>query len=178
MDKDMFSYSEGEISAMVRRCYARLKSYVMHLSNLDATHADDILQESLCKFISKKAPIKASKADGYFFCIVRNECINSQTRHHKTVSLDSMEAEAAWNFLAEVDFENAKVKNEEHVGISQILDFADTFSPRTKDIFYQSRMEGKTHEEIAKDMGISTRAVEKHLKKTVDEYRREFRKIS
>ena len=45
---------------------------------------------------------------------------------------------------------------------------------RTRDIFYMSRIEGMTHSEIAEILGISTRAVEKHLQNSVQEYRRHF----
>ncbi len=37
-----------------------------------------------------------------------------------------------------------------------------------------SRIEGMTHSEIAEILGISTRAVEKHLQNSVQEYRRHF----
>ena len=48
------------------------------------------------------------------------------------------------------------------------------YRERTKDIFYMSRIEGMTHSEIAEILGISTRAVEKHLQNSVHEYRRHF----
>ena len=37
-----------------------------------------------------------------------------------------------------------------------------------------SRIEGMTHKQIADELGISTRAVEKHLQNSINEYRRHF----
>ena len=58
--------------------------------------------------------------------------------------------------------------------ITDVLDFSNFLPERTRDIFYMSRIEGMTHSEIAEILGISTRAVEKHLQNSVQEYRRHF----
>jgi len=39
----------------------------------------------------------------------------------------------------------------------------EAVSPRTCDIFFQHRLEGRTYAEIAADLGISVSAVEKHI---------------
>ena len=58
--------------------------------------------------------------------------------------------------------------------ITDVLDFSNFLPERTRDIFYMSRIEGMTHSKIAEILGISTRAVEKHLQNSVQEYRRHF----
>ncbi len=58
--------------------------------------------------------------------------------------------------------------------ITDVLDFSNFLPERTRVIFYMSRIEGMTHSEIAEILGISTRAVEKHLQNSVHEYRRHF----
>ena len=60
------------------------------------------------------------------------------------------------------------------VGIEDIIGYSDTFSPRMREIFYLSRIEGLTHREIAERLQISTRMVERYLQQSVIEYRSFF----
>lgn len=174
MNKFLFSYSDEDIKKMVLRCYARIKAYVMRISSISDAEADDLLQESLLKLLDKKPMVPYSKIDGYFFRMVKNACINRQTRQVRILSLDAIETEAALNLISEVDFNDAEIKKEKPSDIHHILKFAEELAPRTCEIFKLSRIEGKTHEEIAKELGISVRSVEKHLQKSVSEYRNKF----
>ena len=70
---------------------------------------------------------------------------------------------------------NASIRNRgDAYDITDVLDFSNFLPERTRDIFYMSRIEGMTHSEIAEILGISTRAVEKLLQNSVQEYRRHF----
>lgn len=174
MNKYLFSYSDEDIRKLVLRCYGRTKAYVMKTTGISDSEADDMLQESLLKLLDKKPMVLQSKIDGYFFSMVKNACINYRTRHVKTLSLDAMEIETALNLISEVDFDDAEIKKDSRPDVHHILKFADKLAPRTSEIFKLSRIEGKTHEEIAKELGISVRSVEKHLQKSVSEYRNKF----
>ena len=181
LNKFLFTYSDEEIKQIVRRCYGRMKAYIMKMASLSSDDADDILQETLLKLLEKQPSVLKSKIDGYLFRMVRNACVNFRTRggHNKTVSLDKMETDAALNLLSELDFENAELKEaSRETDLNVILDFADQLPLRTKEIFRMSRLEGKKHAEIAMELGISVRAVEKHLQKSVTKYREEFKNFS
>lgn len=178
MKKHLFSYSDEDVRKMVLRCYGRLKGYLRNVFTMSAQEADDALQEALCRILASKAEVEEDRIDGYFFRTVKNICINDRTRRPKTVSLEKMETETAWDFIAAVDFEDAEVSMTADKDISRILDYANQFSPRTRDIFNMRRIDGMSTEEIAEKLGISVRAVEKHLQKSVQMYRREFLKFS
>ena len=181
LKKFLFIYSDEEIKQLVRRCYGRMKAYIMKMASLSSDDADDILQETLLKLLEKQPSVLKSKIDGYLFRMVKNACVNFRTRggHNRTVSLDKMETDAALNLLSELDFENAELKEaSREADLNVILDFADQLPLRTNEIFRMSRLEGKKHAEIAMELGISVRAVEKHLQKSVTKYREEFKKFS
>jgi RNA polymerase sigma-70 factor (ECF subfamily) len=91
------------------------------------------------------------------------------------VSIDHVVG-SAWEFLAVADFDDSVVdfadSTDSGFAIDEILKLSETLSPRTKEIFHLSRIEGLSQEEIAAELGISVRAVQKHLKTSVDEYRK------
>lgn len=47
--------------------------------------------------------------------------------------------------------------------LRKMRDALDAVSPRTREIFFMQRLDGRTYAEIAQRMGISVSAVEKHM---------------
>ena len=80
MNKFLFTYSDEEIKQIVRRCYGRMKAYIMKMASLSSDDADDILQDTLLKLLEKQPSVLKSKIDGYLFRMVRNACVNFRTR--------------------------------------------------------------------------------------------------
>lgn len=178
MSDKMFSYSDADVRSLVLRCYPRLHAFAMRMFGLTAQEADDVLQDTLFRLLNSRPRVQESKVEAFLFRSIKNACINLRTRSRRTISLDTMETDAAWNLIAEVDMEGAEVAQRGQDDVLRLLEFAESFDPRTREIFQQSRIEGRTHEDIARELGISTRAVEKHLEKSVHRFRKEFRKPS
>jgi len=166
-----FTYSDTEIKELVLSAYSRLILYIKNTLHCGKERAEDILQESILKFLRKKADIESSKAESYLFSIVRNATMNSATRSHQGIDL----SESAWDLLASVDFNGDDTPDDNIPDISTLLKFAESFPDRTREIFQQCRIEGKTHSEIAEALGITERSVENHLKNSVERFRKEFR---
>lgn len=163
---------------LVLRCYPRFIAYIRHILHCDKSRAEDVLQDAIAKFLSKKADIPASKADGYLYCIIRNSCCNILSRSPRTISIESIREDSAWDLLYAVDFGDAEVEERREPSVSELLDYSENLSGRTREIFQQSRIEGRTNAEIAGDLGISIRAVEQHLQKSVQIYRDKFKKLT
>ena len=160
-------YINSLLSRGGRQCYA--------LNN-----AEDIFYDVLCAFLDKRIEISSDKVPAYLFKAVRNKCYNIISRNKEENSairfdelpLSAREIIAAADFGDESDIPGEKVQ--QLPDITDVLDFSNFLPERTRDIFYMSRIEGMTHSEIAEILGISTRAVEKHLQNSVQEYRRHF----
>ena len=76
-----------------------------------------------------------------------------------------------------LDYEGTVATNDKSVDsveIEDIIGYSETFSPRMREVFYLSRIEGLTHREIADKLQISTRMVERYLQQSVVEYRTFF----
>ncbi|MBE6251580.1 MAG: sigma-70 family RNA polymerase sigma factor [Bacteroidales bacterium] len=177
----LFSYSEEEMKDLILRIYPRMISYIQTIVHGSVAQAEDLLSNTLTKMLEKKPVILSDKVEGYLFRAVRNECLNLVSR--KTVERDMVSIDqvvgSAWELLAAVDFDDSVASladmSESGFAIDEILKVSRTLNPRTRDIFHMSRIEGMSQEEIASELGISVRAVQKHLKYTVDEYRKYYK---
>lgn len=193
MDDRMFTYSESEVRDLVLKIHPRIVPYIRSLLSrgqrpVVINNAEDIFYDVLCNFLDKRIEISSDKVPAYLFKAVRNRChniLNRNREENSAVRLDDMplsarEIIAAADFDEDSDFgfeEDIAIGSEKatpSLDISDILDFSNYLPERTRDIFYMSRIEGMTHAEIAEILGISTRAVEKHLQNSVREYRRHF----
>lgn len=169
LDK-LFTYSEEEMKELVLRVYPRIIRYIQKIIRGNVMEAEDVLSNNLTKMLEKKPTILKDKVEGYLFRAVRNDCLNILSRkatERQMLSIDSLSV-TAWEVLTVADLDDAVAD------IKEILKFAESFKPRTRDIFQMSRIEGLTQEEIADQLGISVRAVQKHLKTTVDKYRKHY----
>ena len=179
--KRQFTYTEEEMRELILGNYSRMVAYIRRLLGQQSVvcDAEDIFHDALCQFMEKRADLSSDKAAAYLFRIVRNRTLNHLTRNHtgkNSVRVDE-HIVAAWDTLAILDYEGTveeRVHSVDAIGIEELVGYAETFSPRMRDIFYMSRIEGLTHREIAERIGISTRAVERYLQQSVVEYRRFF----
>lgn len=175
-----FGYSEKEMEELVRRTYPRMIQYVRHVLNSGVTVAEDVIYNVLSRLLEQKPGVMRDKIDSYLFRAVRNDCMNVISKRLRTGDVVSIEniSSRSWEILAcpEHEPEAWRLAGEREILLDDVMRFADSFSPRTRQIFYMSRIEGMKQEEIAAALGISTRAVRKHLKFTVEQFRRHFGK--
>lgn len=59
----------------------------------------------------------------------------------------------------------------------QVEDILERLPPRKRSIFYLSREDGMSHQEIGKVLGITTQAVSKHLSRTLEIIREQLERI-
>lgn len=186
MDTRLFTYSEDEVRDLVLKIHPRIVQYINSLLARDGrkrsttNNAEDIFYDVLCAFLDKRIEISSDKVPAYLFKAVRNKCYNIISRNkeeNSAIRFDELPLSAR-EIIAAADFgDESNIIGEEAKqlpDITDVLDFSNFLPERTRDIFYMSRIEGMTHSEIAEILGISTRAVEKHLQNSVHEYRRHF----
>lgn len=181
MEEQLFTYTDEEVGEIVVRVYPRIIAYIRGFFGASrfTAQAEDIFHDVLCAFLDRKTAIARSRVQSYLFRSVRNRCLNIATRNRierSSVSLDSVSA--AWDTLSALDCAAHEPDYDFDDGSEVLLDdvmaYSQTLPARTRDIFYMSRIEGMTHREIAERLGISVRAVEKHLQNSTLEYRRHF----
>ena len=176
-----FGYSEEEMREVILRNYPRMVAYIRRLLGHQSVicEAEDLFHDSVCQFLEKHTEVSVDLGGPRIISNVRNRTLNHLTRNHTdriSLSRDNRVL-SAWDTLASLDYEGSgesDIKSVDFLDIDEIIQYSESFSPRMRNVFYMSRIEGLTHNEIAERLGISVRSVERDLQHSVTEFRRFF----
>ena len=179
MKNEYFTYTDSEMRRLIARIHPRLVAYIRRILNgkVSPYEAEDILQDSLCQFMERKEPILAINVPSYLFRMVRNATLCVLTRNRIDKNSDKIEnlSASALERLMQIECEEEYTPRPlDTFSIDEIVDYSNSFTPRMREIFYLTRIEGFTQRQVAEKLGISTRAVEKCLSRSVSLFRKEF----
>lgn len=168
-DEDAYAY-------LFRTYYPRLKNFAQKFL-MDDEAAADIVQECYLRLWQRRETIITSSLQSFLYPMVRNSCLN-ELKHRMVVSgfeqhvmrqNSSIEALSSLDFMGRADspmlFEELR---------QQIDEVLEQLPPRTHEVFIMSRFEGKKNAEIAEELGISTKVVEKHISKALRQFKKKI----
>jgi RNA polymerase sigma-70 factor (family 1) len=150
---DVLAYNE-----LFEKSYSKLFNYILKLSNnTDVTK--DVVQEAFIKLWKKRALINSDfSIENYLFKICYNEFLIHIRRKNKEKSLlDELKFEIAYDLY--IDNDTSQINK-----INQAIDKLPT---RTKEAFILSKYNNLKYKEIAVEMDISIKTVEKHVSKAL-----------
>lgn len=148
-----------------RLLYPRLKGYCK-LFVTDNGDVEDIIQDSFIAFWEKRSSIDVQqKIESYIFVIVRNRCLNflkNRRLESKHISYEKLLTKELQH-LYQIDLlEKEEMGLEE--SLSELLhESVNELPPRMKEVFIKCKLERKKQEDVAKELGISLKMVEKHI---------------
>ncbi|WP_346861098.1 RNA polymerase sigma-70 factor [uncultured Draconibacterium sp.] len=150
-----------------RLLYPRLKSYgKLFISN--HSQVEDLIQETFITLWNKKESIKTDKTiESYVFVILRNKCLNflkKQKLENDRVDIENLNIEEL-QFLYQLDFAEKEEKSLEEQLIESFKVAINELPDKMKLVFTLCKIEGKKQKEIAEELGISIKMVEKHISK-------------
>ena len=170
---------EGNPSAfeeLFKQTFPRMLSYC-RLFIHDRDQANDLAQDCFVKLWEKRSTIKASQSvESLVFVMLRNRCLNylrDQKLHWAEEKLYTLQ-ENDLQHLYQLDFigkEDASLEEQLLVSIQQSV---DKLPEKRKEVFMRAKMEGKKNKEVAQELGISLKAVEKHLHQAKEQIRQEM----
>lgn len=138
--------------------------------------AQDIVQEVFIKIWEKRDGIESTNLDAYLYRLVRNQCI-SQIRHLKIVKNTHRDFSEIKNIeeLYRIDF----LRDEPYVCIEKELEqeikqVINSLPERCREVFTLSRVSGLKNREIAEQLDMNIKNVEKHITKALTVFRNHF----
>lgn len=133
---------------------------------VDDDTAGDVLQDlfySIWQDRQKNRIIRSP--ENYLFAMVRHQCFQHlKQRHTSNLSIDLQIEELRFfdsgESILQFDLEN------------RINELFDSLSPRSRDVFLLSRRKGLSNKEIAEQLNISMKAVEKHITISIKHFKK------
>jgi len=136
--------------------------------------ARDIVQDVFAKLWSdQKITIKLS-LNSFLFTMVRNSCLQAlekqkvRNKYLESTKLKLQEEELQFYMHEKTSLIEQELENK----LNEVL---DCLPDRCKQIFMMSRFENKKNKEIAEELDISTKAVEKQITKALGTIRSEMK---
>jgi RNA polymerase sigma factor (sigma-70 family) len=126
--------------------------------------AVEALQETWLRLERPGRPIALQRPDAYLFRIVLNVAANRRDADRRRLALSEVEALRHIDD-DEIDPERIAASRSE---IAALIRALDELPPRCRAIFLAARSDGLPHKTIAAHHGISTRMVERELKRALE----------
>lgn len=147
----------------------------------DRSEAEDLTQQVFVRIIGAETRLSADQADGLIFITARNLLTDRSRRNHYRLSKASIPITGMSDGdLSSLSADGVEDRHPERVLIAKdTLEAAvaalDRLGTRTKDIFVLTRLENMKQADVARLLGISVSAVEKHLVRAVAHLASTFR---
>ncbi|HBY51968.1 MAG TPA: hypothetical protein DEH15_05855 [Marinilabiliales bacterium] len=170
---------ESEPSAyeeLYKQTFSRLLGYC-RLFVQNQAQANDMVQECFVKLWEKRNTIKPNHSvESLLFVMLRNKCLN-YLRDQKIRGIDkniNLIEESELQHLYHLDFlGKEEIKLEESL-IEAIRLSVEKLPEKRKLVFVKTKIEGRKNKEVAEELGISVKAVEKHLHQAREQIQQEM----
>nr|WP_319512505.1 RNA polymerase sigma-70 factor [uncultured Draconibacterium sp.] len=154
-----------------RVLYPRLKGYCK-LFVPDDNKVEDLIQETFITLWEKRNSIKTDRSiESYLFVILRNNCLNflRNEKLEKTTFSVNLEEVSELQYLYQIDFLGKEEKSLEEQLVESFQQVVNELPDKMKLVFTQCKIEGRKQKEVAEEMGISLKMVEKHIAKAKEQ---------
>jgi RNA polymerase sigma-70 factor (ECF subfamily) len=153
---------------------ARLKNYCRLFLKNDVL-IEDMVQDAYVRLWEKRSLIRPEKSvESLLFTIVRNQCLNYLRDQKLTAGSISVD-ESSWSdlqHLYQLDFSGVEEKTLEEQLLEALKNAIDHLPEKQNQILVKCKIEGRKQQEVADEMGISLKAVEKSLAKSKHQLRK------
>jgi RNA polymerase sigma-70 factor (family 1) len=159
----LYQVSQGNQAAfaqLLRKCWNKV--YTQAITYLkDASLAQEITQDVFVKIWSARAGLPAvENFSNYLFIVSRNEIVSALRKKGQGFVNPGPDIEG--NLV--LPDEQLQYKEFHH----RLLQAIEELPPARKRVFKMSRLEGRSYDDIARDLGISRNGVKDHIVKALN----------
>lgn len=155
-----------------RKFAPRLEAFARKYTS-EAVEAEDIVQDIFLKLWERREFLENTSLTSFLFMMVKNSCLNHLKHLQVTESVERRipETEAA-ECLYAIDLvpdpSSLLMQKELSDSIDRIM---EELPPKCKEVFILSRLKGFKNREIAAQMHITEKVVEKHISRALKRFR-------
>lgn len=141
--------------------------------------AEDITTEAFIAYWDNRESISPeSNIPAYILTSIKNKCLNYlEHKKVKLSTLDRLQEIASWDLSTRIS--TLEACDPENLFSEDMQDIVDktlqSLPQKTLEVFTLSRLENKSHKEIANILGISTKGVEFHITKALNMLRKNLK---
>jgi RNA polymerase sigma-70 factor (ECF subfamily) len=164
---------EIAFKVIFNKYYSRLYYFILEFILLD-DQAENIVQDTFCTLWNKRYELRNdSNLCAYLFTVAKNNCLyllrDQRYRQKLFISMPTSQDEIDLN--TEV-LDALDSSPETFAEIDSIIKRTlEELPPQCKRVFMMSRFEEKKNKEIAEELNISVKVVEKHISKGLKKFR-------
>lgn len=139
--------------------YEYVRNYLFYLSG-DISLAEDLAQDVFLQLWENRLKVKDETVRAYLFTIARNNFFKDKRRQKYDLAFRSTYFEKIENESPEFVMEMKEFDRKLQKGIADL-------PGKSRVVFLMNRLDGLTYREIAENLGVSNKAVEKQMSKAL-----------
>lgn len=143
----------------------------------DVQAVEDIVQDVFCRFIERQDEIRHKEAIRIFlYQCTRNKALDylKKINNHEEYTSNYVKRENLDYYIDKLVINRGEEKYDYDVLLNTIRHIVSTLPQKTKEVFILSRKKNMSNKEIAVQLNITIKAVEKHITKACSTLRREL----
>ncbi|GAF05017.1 RNA polymerase sigma-70 factor [Saccharicrinis fermentans] len=148
------------------KTYPRLIGYCS-LFIKNSKQVEDIVQDCYEDIWRQRKKIDTSKSvESLLFVMLRNKCLNfikSEKTHHDIYLSDEFTIHEL-QYLYQLDFTTNEGSSIEEELVESLQEAISILPEKRKNIFIQCKINGRKQKDVAEELGITVKAVEKHIR--------------
>lgn len=152
--------SESEFIALFRTFHQSVKNFVFYKTG-DMDLAEDIMQDVFLKFWEKRGEIRLATAKSLLYTIAGNLSKNRLEHRHVVLQFANSYVQPPHSHSPEFEAELKEFDARLQKAIADL-------DEKNRVVFLMNRIDGMTYQEIAENIGLTVKAVEKRMKKALD----------
>jgi len=165
--KQLKTGNPAAFKEVFRLLYPRMRGYCK-LFIADDSDVEDVIQECFITLWEKRKSINPEKSiESFIFVILRNRCLNvlkSKKIEDRRVEIENLDVNEL-QYLYQLDFSEKEEKSIEEMVIESFREAVEELPEKMKQVFVACKIQGKKQKEVAEELGISVKMIEKQISK-------------